>query len=106
MQIDKIRGHQTDQLFQAILELKDLDECYQFFDDLCTMSELQSMAQRLEVAHMLKRKRTYDKIQSDTGASTATISRVRRCVDYGSGGYEKMLNRLYPELQQSETKEI
>ena len=56
MQIDKIRGHQTDQLFKAILELKDLDECYEFFDDLCTISEIQSLAQRLEVAQMLKLK--------------------------------------------------
>ena len=87
MQIDKIRGHQTDQLFKAMLELKDLDECYEFFDDLVTISELQSLAQRLEVAQMLKMKKTYDTIQGETGASTATISRVRRCVDYGSGGY-------------------
>ncbi|MBE1556627.1 YerC/YecD family TrpR-related protein [Sporosarcina limicola] len=97
MQIDKIRGHQTDQLFKAILELKDLDECYHFFDDLCTISEMQSLSQRLEVAQMLKLKKTYDTIQSETGASTATISRIRRCVDYGSGGYDKVLNRLYPE---------
>ena len=89
MQIDKIRGHQTDQLFKAMLELKDLDECYEFFDDLVTISELQSLAQRLEVAQMLMMKKTYDRIQGETGASTATISRVRRCVDYGSGGYEK-----------------
>ena len=88
MQIDKIRGHQTDQLFKAMLELKDLDECYEFFDDLVTISELQSLAQRLEVAQMLMMKKTYDTIQDETGASTATISRVRRCVDYGSGGYE------------------
>ena len=94
MQIDKIRGHQTDQLFKAMLELKDLDECYEFFDDLCTISELQSLAQRLEVAQMLKMKKTYDTIQNETGASTATISRVRRCVDYGSGGYNKVLDRL------------
>ncbi|GKV57295.1 hypothetical protein NCCP2222_32420 [Sporosarcina sp. NCCP-2222] len=99
MQIDKIRGPQTDQLFKAILELKDLEECYSFFDDLCTMSEIQSMAQRLEVAHMLKLKRTYDRIQGETGASTATISRVRRCVDYGSDGYNTVLGRLYPELE-------
>ncbi|MFD1203538.1 MULTISPECIES: YerC/YecD family TrpR-related protein [Sporosarcina] len=98
MQIDKIRGEQMDQLFKAILELKDLDECYTFFDDLCTMSELQSMAQRLEVAHALRLKKTYDRIQNETGASTATISRVRRCVDYGSGGYNTVLDRLYPEL--------
>ena len=103
MQIDKIRGHQTEQLFQAILELKDLDECYKFFDDLCTISELQSLAQRLEVAQMLKLRKTYDTVQHETGASTATISRVRRCVDYGSGGYDIVLDRLYPEVK--ETKE-
>lgn len=103
MQIDKIRGHQTDQLFTAILELKNLDECYELFDDLCTISEIQSLAQRLEVAQMLKLKKTYDTIQYETGASTATISRVRRCVDYGSGGYNKILNRLYPELEENDT---
>jgi len=97
MQINKIRGHQTDQLFTAILELKNLDECYAFFDDLSTMSEIQSLAQRLEVAQLLKLKNTYDKIQHETGASTATISRIRRCVDYGSGGYNMILDRLYPE---------
>lgn len=99
MQIDKIRGEQIDQLFHAILELKDIEECYQFFDDICTMSEVQSLAQRLDVAHKLRLKKTYDNIQKETGASTATISRIRRCVDYGSGGYNLMLNRLYPELQ-------
>ena len=100
MQIDKIRGHQTDQLFKAMLELKDLDECYAFFDDISTISELQSLAQRLEVAQMLMMKKTYDTIQSETGASTATISRIRRCVDYGSGGYEKVLGRLYPQVNE------
>jgi TrpR-related protein YerC/YecD len=105
MQIDKIRGHQTDQLFKAMLELKDLDECYEFFDDLSTISELQSLAQRLEVAQMLMMKKTYDTIQSETGASTATISRIRRCVDYGSGGYEKVLGRLYPQVnEEAETE--
>ena len=99
MQIDKLRGEQIDQLFHAILELKDVEECYQFFDDICTMSEVQSLAQRLDVAHKLRLKKTYDNIQKETGASTATISRIRRCVDYGSGGYNLMLNRLYPELQ-------
>ncbi|GKV67031.1 MULTISPECIES: YerC/YecD family TrpR-related protein [Sporosarcina] len=104
MQIDKIRSEQTDQLFNAILELKDLEECYQFFDDVCTMSEIQSIAQRLDVAHMLRKKKTYDSIQQETGASTATISRIRRCVDYGSGGYNLMLGRLYPELDQNQPK--
>lgn len=104
MQIDKLRGEQIDQLFQAILELKDVEECYKFFDDICTMSEVQSLAQRLDVAHKLRLKKTYDNIQQETGASTATISRIRRCVDYGSGGYNLMLDRLYPELQNNQTK--
>ena len=99
MQLNKIRGHQTDQLFKAILELDTIEECYEFFDDLCTISEMQSLSQRLDVAQMLNMKKTYDTIQKDTGASTATISRVRRCVDYGSGGYNKILSRLYPELR-------
>lgn len=94
MQINKIKGDQTDQLFEAILSLESLEECYQFFDDLCTLSEVQSLAQRLDVALMLQKKKTYDSIQHETGASTATISRVRRCVDYGSGGYEKVFERL------------
>ena len=92
--LEKIKGEQTDQLFRAILELKDLDECYAFFDDLCTIGEVQSLSQRLDVAVMLKKKHTYDKIQKSTGASTATISRIRRCVDYGSGGYNTIVDRL------------
>ncbi len=101
MQLDKIRGERTDQLFKAILELKTVDECYAFFDDLCTISEVQSFAQRLDVAQMLKAKKTYDAIQHETGASTATISRIRRCVDYGSGGYNQILDRLYPDGTES-----
>ena len=69
-----------------------------------TISELQSLAQRLEVAQMLKMKKTYDKIQGETGASTATISRVRRCVDYGSGGYGKVLGRLYPQVDEEQVE--
>ncbi len=97
MQINKIRGDQTDQLFEAILSLQSVEECYQFFDDLCTMSEVQSLAQRFEVAAMLQNDKTYDEIQQETGASTATISRVRRFVDYGSGGYKLALARLKEE---------
>lgn len=63
MQIDKIRGHQTEQLFKAVLELKDIEECYKFFDDLCTISEIQSLAQRFEVAHLLRLKKTYESIK-------------------------------------------
>ncbi|WP_088005747.1 YerC/YecD family TrpR-related protein [Indiicoccus explosivorum] len=97
MQTDKIRGPQTDQLFRAVLELKDIDECYRFFDDLCTISEIQAMAQRLEVAHMLRMKKTYEAIKEHTGASTATISRVRRCLNYGNDAYDEMLSRLYED---------
>ncbi len=67
MQIEKIRGHQTDQLFKAVLELKDIEECYKFFDDLCTISEIQSLAQRFEVAHLLRLKKTYESIKKETG---------------------------------------
>ncbi|MDQ0430613.1 hypothetical protein FQV26_17550 [Planococcus sp. CPCC 101016] len=97
MQVDKIRGHQTDQLIEAVLALKDKEEAYRFFDDLCTISEIQSLSQRLEVAHMLRMKKTYEKIKNETGASTATISRVRRCLNYGNDGYDEMLGRLYPD---------
>ncbi|ANU24013.1 YerC/YecD family TrpR-related protein [Planococcus donghaensis] len=97
MQVDKIRGHQTDQLIKAVLALKDKEEAYRFFDDLCTISEIQSMSQRLEVAHMLRMKKTYEKIKNETGASTATISRVRRCLNYGNDAYDGMLERLYPD---------
>ena len=97
MQVDKIRGPQTDQLIESILALKDKEEAYRFFDDLCTISEIQSLSQRLEVAHMLRMKKTYEKIKNETGASTATISRVRRCLNYGNDGYDEMLGRLYPD---------
>jgi TrpR-related protein YerC/YecD len=94
MQINKLRGKALDQLFQAVLSLKDLEECYRFFDDLCTINEIQSLAQRLEVARMLREGKTYHKIESDTGASTATISRVKRCLNYGNDAYELALDRV------------
>lgn len=95
MQIDKLRGKTLDQLFEAILSLKDKEECYRFFDDLCTMGEIQSLAQRLEVARMLREGFTYHKIETETGASTATISRVKRCINYGNDGYQMTLDRIY-----------
>ena len=94
MQIDKLRGEQLDQLFEAILSLKTKEECYKFFDDIATMNEIQSLSQRLQVAKMLNDGKTYSHIEKETKASTATISRVRRCLDYGSGGYEIALERL------------
>lgn len=94
MQIDKLRGEQLDQLFDAILSLKTREECYQFFDDIATMNEIQSLSQRLQVAKMLNEGSTYNAIEKQTKASTATISRVRRCLDYGSGGYGIVLKRM------------
>lgn len=94
MQIDKLRSEQLDQLFDAILTLKTREECYQFFDDIATINEIQSLSQRLQVAKMLKDGKTYSTIEKGTNASTATISRVRRCLDYGSGGYHIALDRL------------
>jgi TrpR-related protein YerC/YecD len=84
----------TDDLFEAILTLKTQEECYQFFEDICTINELKSLAQRLEVAKMLEEKKTYADIQQLTGASTATISRVNKCLSYGSDGYKLVLDRL------------
>lgn len=95
MQIDKLRGKELDQLFEAVLSLKDKEECYQFFDDLATMNEIQSLAQRLEVARMLMEGDTYQRIEQETGASTATISRVKRCINYGNDGYKFTLDRVY-----------
>lgn len=90
----KLKDAVTDQLFQGILQLKSEEECYQFFEDICTVSELKAMAQRLEVARMLKAGHTYDEIVDRTGASTATISRVKRCLHYGADGYKIILARL------------
>lgn len=94
MSIEKLRGRELDQLFDAILTLKDIEECYRFFDDLCTINEIQSLAQRLEVARLLKEGSTYHQIEKQTGASTATISRVKRCLHYGNDGYNMVLDRM------------
>lgn len=97
MQLYKLRGKELDQLFNSILTLKSLEDCYIFFDDLCTVNEIQSLAQRLEVARMLRKGYTYHKIETETGASTATISRVKRCLNYGNDGYQLALDRLKEE---------
>ncbi|MEC1259807.1 YerC/YecD family TrpR-related protein [Bacillus swezeyi] len=101
MQIDKLRRRELDQLFQSILSLKDLEECYRFFDDLCTINEIQSLAQRLEVARMLRDGNTYHKIETETGASTATISRVKRCLNYGNDAYTLALDRVNEKESES-----
>jgi len=94
LQIDKLRGKQLDQFFDAILALKTRDECYQFFDDVATMHEVQALSQRLQVAKLLSEGSTYQTIENETSASTATISRVRRSLDFGSGGYKVILERI------------
>lgn len=90
----KIKNEHTDNLFKAILTLESIEECYDLFEDLCTISEIKAMAQRLEVANMLKKNHVYTDIEEKTGASSATISRVNKCLLYGSDGYQKVLERV------------
>ena len=90
----KIQDKNVDFLFEAILNLQTLDECYDFFEDLCTVTEIKSISQRIVVAKMLRDKKVYSDIVSETGASTATISRVNKCLNYGSGGYRTVLEKM------------
>lgn len=90
----KIQTNAVDHLFEAILCLENKEECYSFFEDLCTVNELLSLSQRYEVASMLKGNKTYLEIAEKTGASTATISRVNRSLNYGNDGYEMVFDRL------------
>ena len=93
----KIKTEAVDHLFEAVLTLKSPEECYAFFEDVCTVNELLSLSQRYEVAKMLREKKTYLDIAERTGASTATISRVNRSLNYGNDGYDMVLKRLgYP----------
>jgi len=88
------RDELTDQLFKAILLLKNEKECYRFFEDLATINEIKELSQRLEVARMLNEGSTYEEIHK-TGASSATISRVKRCLNYGADGYKLIIERLF-----------
>ena len=90
----KIRTEEVDHLFEAILCLKNKEECYTFFEDVCTVNELLSISQRYEVAKMLREGKTYLERSSSTGASTATISRVNRSLNYGNDGYDMVLERV------------
>lgn len=90
----KIKDDSVDFLFKAILSLETVEECYNFFEDLCTVPEIKAMSQRLLVAHMLSNKKVYSDIVAKTGASTATISRVNRSLNYGCDGYELVFGRL------------
>ena len=90
----RVKSEEVDELFQAVCSLKDQQECYLFFEDICTISEIKAIAQRLSVAKMLDEDVTYQEISRATGASTATISRVNRCLQYGAGGYRLVLDRM------------
>ena len=91
---NKIRTEAVDHMFEAIMCLETKEEFYDFFEDLCTVNEILSLSQRYEVAYMLKKGHTYMEIAEKTGASTATISRVNRSLNYGNDGYEMVFNRL------------
>ena len=88
------KNEDLDYLFKAILTLKSVDECYLFFEDVCTIKELQSMAQRMQVAKELTDNKNYLQVYENTGVSSATISRVNKCLQYGAGGYKIALERL------------
>ena len=92
--MSKIQTKEIDELFQAILSLKTEEECYRFFEDACTIKEIKDMAQRLQAAKMLKSGESYVNVCRETGMSSATVSRVNRCLEYGNGGSEMVLDRL------------
>lgn len=92
--VPKLKELDLDYLFEAILKLKNVEECYAFFDDLCTVQELKALSQRLHVAKMLSDSRVYIDIVAETGASTATISRVNRSLHYGADGYKIVFERM------------
>jgi len=91
---NKLKSDPLDKLFEAILTLGTVDECYNFFDDLCTIQELKAFAQRFQVAGMLLDRKVYNEIANETGISTATISRVNRSLNFGSDGYKSVYNKL------------
>ncbi len=91
---EKIKDKNVDFMFEAILSLQTMEECYAFFEDLCTVPEIKAMSQRIVVAKMLRDKKVYSDIVAETGASTATISRVNRSLQYGCNGYEEIFKRM------------
>ena len=95
----KIKDESVDFLFHSILALESLEECYNFFEDLCTVPEIKAMSQRINVAYMLNEKRVYSEIVAKTGAYTATVSRVNRSLNYGCDGYDLIFNRLPDEVK-------
>ncbi|MDY0323117.1 MAG: YerC/YecD family TrpR-related protein [Candidatus Carbobacillus sp.] len=104
MRIERLKPYGIDLLFEAILSLETMEECYAFLDDLCTINELKALGQRLQVAKLLREGETYATIEAKTGASTATISRVKRSLNYGNDGYDLVFERL-KRKQMSQEKE-
>lgn len=92
--MSNIRSESLDRLFQSFLNLKSIDECYDYFEDLCTIKELLDMSQRLDTAVLLAQGKSYNQIKSEEGVSTATIGRVNKCLVYGTGGYKTAIERL------------
>ena len=90
----RFKRDDIDKLFQAILMLETEEDCYRFFEDICTINEIHAIAQRLEVAKLLNEKKTYSEIEEMTGASTATISRINKCLVYGADGYKLVLAKI------------
>ena len=90
----KVKNSQTDMLMKAVVSLKNTEDAYRFFEDLCTIPEIRSISQRLAVAELLRKKETYQKIAEETGASSATISRVNRALTYGADGYHRILTEM------------
>lgn len=92
--MSKIKNESTDRLFEAMMKFENIEEFYQFFEDLCTIKEIKEMSQRLDIAFLLKQKLSYLEISNRTGASTTTISRINRCLNYGSDGYDLAIDKL------------
>ncbi|MBQ2678059.1 MAG: TrpR-like protein YerC/YecD [Firmicutes bacterium] len=90
----RFKSEDIDGLFEAVMKLENEEECYRFFEDLCTINELKAMAQRWQVARLLAARKTYSEIEDETAASTATISRINKCLLYGADGYKKVLKKL------------
>ncbi len=90
----KLKSPEVDQLFDAVLLLRDREDCYRFFTDVCTINEIHALSQRLQVARLLAEKKTYNEIEELTKASTATISRINKCLVYGADGYRLVLDRI------------
>ena len=102
--MNKLHTKEVDTLFEAILSLDSVEECYKFFEDACTIKEVLEIAQRLKAAQMLTEGVNYAVISKETGMSTATISRVNRCLEYGGGGYAMILERLAKKEQKEAVK--